>query len=66
MLVLCGYGDLAAPSDGIEHTVSHMGLEPSTRKNISFAYYESGHMVYMEKKANEELQKDVDEFIAIN
>lgn len=63
VLVLCGYYDLATPFNGIEHTVNHMGLEPSIRKNISFAYYESGHMVYIDQKANDKLHKDVDDFI---
>ena len=61
--MLCGYYDLATPFNGIEHTVDHMGLEPSVRKNISFAYYEAGHMVYIDQKANDKLHQDVDRFI---
>jgi carboxypeptidase C (cathepsin A) len=63
VLVLCGYYDLATPFNGIEETVSHMQLEPSIRKNISFDYYESGHMVYIDQKAHDKLHKDVDAFI---
>ncbi len=63
VLVVCGYYDLATPFNGIEETVSHMGLEPSIRKNISFAYYKSGHMVYIDQKAHDKLHKDVDNFI---
>ncbi len=63
VLVLCGYYDVATPFNGIEQTVNHMGLEPPVRKNISFAYYESGHMVYIDQKADDKLHKDVDEFI---
>jgi carboxypeptidase C (cathepsin A) len=63
VLVLCGYYDLATPFNGIETTVSHMQLEPSVRKNISFAYYESGHMVYIDDNARHKLHKDVDGFI---
>ena len=63
VLVLCGYYDLATPFNGIEQTVSHMGLEPAVRKNISFTYYEAGHMMYIDKKAREKLHKDVDAFI---
>ena len=63
VLVVCGYYDLATPFNGIEETVSHMMLEPSVRKNISFAYYESGHMVYIDQKADDKLHKDVDDFI---
>lgn len=63
VLVVAGYYDLATPFNGIEHTVSHMNIEPPIRKNISFAYYEAGHMMYIDKKAREKLHKDVDEFI---
>ncbi len=63
VLVLCGYYDLATPFNGIEETVSHMQLEPSIRKNISFDYYESGHMVYIDRKAHDKLHRDVDAFI---
>jgi carboxypeptidase C (cathepsin A) len=63
VLVVAGYYDLATPFNGIEHTVSHMGLEPAVRKNVSFAYYEAGHMMYIDKKAREKLHKDVDAFI---
>src|SRR5262249_8319091 len=64
VLVLCGYYDVATPFNGIEQTVSHMGLEPSIRKNISFSYYEAGHMMYIEKKSREKLHKDVVAFIS--
>lgn len=63
VLVLCGYFDVATPFNGIEHTVNHMHLEPPLRKNVSFAYYESGHMVYIDQKANDKLRRDIDEFI---
>jgi len=63
VLVLCGYYDVATPFDGIEHTVSHMQLEPPVRKNVSFAYYESGHMVYIDDNARHKLHRDVDDFI---
>ncbi|MBZ5723636.1 MAG: peptidase S10 [Acidobacteriia bacterium] len=63
VLVRCGYYDVATPFNGIEETVSHMSLEPPMRKNVAFAYYESGHMIYIDRKAHDKLHKDVDEFI---
>jgi carboxypeptidase C (cathepsin A) len=63
VLVVCGYYDFATPFYGIEYTVAHMGLEPEIRKNIQFAYYESGHMVYIDEKAHAKLHQDVDQFI---
>jgi carboxypeptidase C (cathepsin A) len=63
LLVVCGYYDLATPYNGIETTVSHMMLEPSVRKNVSFTYYEAGHMMYIDKKAREKLHRDIDSWI---
>jgi len=63
VLVVCGYYDVATVFHAIEHTVDHMGLEPPIRKNISFTYYESGHMVYIDDKARAKLHRDVDNFI---
>src|SRR5258706_7123377 len=63
VLVVAGYYDLATPFNGIEHTVAHMSLEPPVRKNVSFTYYEAGHMMYIDKKAREKLHKDVVGFI---
>jgi len=63
VLVVCGYYDLATPFNGIENTVAHMNLEPPVRKNISFTYYEAGHMMYIDEKEHHKLHKDIDEFI---
>ena len=63
VLVLGGYYDFATPFNGIEETVTHMQLEPSVRKNIGFQYYPTGHMVYIDQKANDKLHRDVDAFI---
>jgi carboxypeptidase C (cathepsin A) len=63
LLVVCGYYDLATPFNGIEYTVAHMNLEPSVRKNVTFQYYEGGHMMYIDKKAREKLHRDMDAWI---
>jgi carboxypeptidase C (cathepsin A) len=63
VLVVCGYYDVATAFHAIEYTADHMGLEPEIRKNLSFSYYESGHMVYIDEKAHAKLHKDVDNFI---
>jgi carboxypeptidase C (cathepsin A) len=66
VLVVCGYYDVATPFNGIEHTFTHMNLDPAIQKNVSFAYYESGHMVYIDEKEHHKLHKDIDEFIKAN
>jgi carboxypeptidase C (cathepsin A) len=63
VLVLCGYYDVATPFNGIENTFAHMNLEPPVRKNVGFAYYEGGHMMYIDEKAHHKLHKDIDDFI---
>ncbi len=64
VLVISGYYDVATPFNGIEHTISHMNLDPTIRKNVSFTYYEAGHMMYIEKKSREKLHKDVADWIS--
>jgi carboxypeptidase C (cathepsin A) len=63
LLVLCGYYDVATPFNGIEHTVAHMHLDPSLKGNVSFAYYQAGHMMYIDDKERHKMHKDVTEFI---
>lgn len=63
LLVVCGYYDLATPFNGIEHTVAHMNLEPQFRKNVTFTYYEAGHMMYIDEKSHHKLHHDIDEWI---
>jgi len=63
LMVVCGYYDVATPFNGIEHTVDHMNLEPPIQKNVSFTYYEAGHMMYIDDKERHKLHRDVDAFI---
>ena len=63
VLVICGYYDVATPFNGIEQTFSHMHLEPPFRKNVSFTYYEAGHMMYIDEKERHKLHADVDAFL---
>ena len=58
-----GYYDMATPFFAAEYTVSAMNLEPELRKNISFQYYEAGHMMYIEKNSLKKLHDDAANFI---
>ncbi|MGH8400263.1 MAG: S10 family peptidase, partial [Gammaproteobacteria bacterium] len=42
-----GYFDFATPFFETEYDLDHMGLDPSLMKNISYGYYQSGHMIYL-------------------
>ena len=58
-----GYYDMATPFYAAEYTVSAMNLDPQLRNNISFSYYESGHMMYIEKASLKKLKDDAAGFI---
>ena len=59
-----GYFDLATPFFETEYTVSHMGLDPSLEKNLSWGYYQSGHMIYIHPEARKQLKQDLAKFYA--
>lgn len=40
-----------------------MSLDPQLRQNFSFAYYEAGHMMYIEKNSLKKLKEDVSGFM---
>ena len=43
----CGYHDLATPYFAAEHSVAHLQIPAELAANVSFGYYEAGHMMYM-------------------
>ena len=61
--VCCGYYDLATPYFAAESVVRGMNLDPAIRDNIQFTFYESGHMLYIERGAREKLKDDLDRFL---
>lgn len=63
VLFVMGYYDANTPFHAVEYTMSHIGLEPSVRKNVSFTYVEAGHMPYVDEKSHAQLHQDVDAFI---
>jgi carboxypeptidase C (cathepsin A) len=63
IFVACGYYDMATPFYAAEYTVSAMNLDPQLRRNVSFAYYEAGHMMYIEKNSLKKLTDDAAAFI---
>lgn len=63
VLIAQGYYDLATPYFAIEYTVNHMGLDDDARERIQYAYYESGHMMYLESDSRAKFSADVSAFI---
>ncbi|HYX69917.1 MAG TPA: peptidase S10 [Terriglobales bacterium] len=64
VLVMEGYYDLATPFWAADYTMNHLDLAPEYRKNLSFAHYDSGHMVYLRSESLTQFHNDVDSFIS--
>ncbi len=45
--VACGYYDAATPHFAAETDIAHLAIPDELRANIEFAFYESGHMMYI-------------------
>jgi carboxypeptidase C (cathepsin A) len=56
---LNGIYDLATPFFGTEYDLGHMQLDPQVRGNVRFAYYPSGHMVYLNPDALKLMKADL-------
>ena len=63
VLVMEGYYDLATPYFNADYTFHHLMLPPDYLRNISYATYESGHMVYLEENARNKCKQDFARFI---
>jgi carboxypeptidase C (cathepsin A) len=59
---LNGIYDMATPFFGTEYDISHLYLDPSIKDHVRFAYYPSGHMVYLNQDALKQLKADVAKF----
>ncbi|MFL5297891.1 MAG: S10 family peptidase [Phenylobacterium sp.] len=59
---LNGIYDMATPFFGTEYDLAHMQLDPTLRNNVRFAYYPSGHMVYLNQDAMRQMKADVARF----
>jgi carboxypeptidase C (cathepsin A) len=63
VFVANGFFDLATPFFATEYTFNHLALDPSLRDNISMAYYEAGHMMYIHLPSLARLKQDLAAFI---
>ena len=62
VLSLNGYYDMATPFFATEYDLSHLMLEPGRAQNITFKYYPSGHMIYLNPSALHQLHTDLSNF----
>ena len=63
ILVLGGRCDLVCAVDAMHHSLDHMSIAPELRKNIGYAEYDSGHMMYINLPDLKKLQADVEKFL---
>jgi carboxypeptidase C (cathepsin A) len=63
ILVMEGYYDLATPYFAANYSIDHLDLSADYRKNISFATYPAGHMVYIDGDSHAKMKKDLVEFM---
>jgi carboxypeptidase C (cathepsin A) len=63
VLVMEGYYDLATPFAAANWTMDHLSLDGKLRQNISYATYNSGHMVYIDRAEHDKMKKDLIEFM---
>lgn len=62
VLVCCGYYDLATPFAAADYTVKSMSLSHELLGNVREAYFEGGHMLYLNPAALEQLKNTLREF----
>ncbi len=63
ILVMEGYYDLATPFVAANWTMDHLELDPKYRENVSYATYNSGHMVYIDRAEHDKMKKDLVQFM---
>jgi len=63
VMVAAAYFDMATPYYAVEYTFNHMGLHPEMHKNITWQFYQSGHMLYIDSDQHTKLKHDFTEFL---
>lgn len=58
-----GYYDLATPFFATEYTFSRLGVDASLAKNVSMAYYDGGHMMYIHRPSLAKMKQDLAAFV---
>jgi carboxypeptidase C (cathepsin A) len=64
VFVGAGYYDMATPFANAEYTFTHLGFDPTYSKRVTWGYYESGHMAYLNQASAKQLKEDIEKFIA--
>ncbi len=59
-----GYFDFATPFFATQYVLQHLYLDPALQKNITYGYYQSGHMVYLHPGALAKFHDDLERWYA--
>lgn len=64
VLVMGAYADLATPPDGVPYSIRQIvDLPPSLKNQISYTFYDGGHMFYMNPPDLEKAREDLIQFL---
>jgi carboxypeptidase C (cathepsin A) len=63
ILVLGGQCDLVCPIDTMHHSLDHLPLAEAYRKNVSYAEFDAGHMMYINRPDLEKMQQSLAGFL---
>jgi carboxypeptidase C (cathepsin A) len=63
VLVLAGRCDLACPIDSVRYSIDHIRLDAAQRRDITYAEYDAGHMMYTNPPDLRKMQKDLEAFL---
>ncbi len=63
VLVCGGRCDLVCPIDTIRHSLEHMPVAEAARKNLSYAEFDAGHMMYINLPDLQKLQGEIGKFV---
>jgi carboxypeptidase C (cathepsin A) len=55
-----GYYDFATPFFATQYTLNHLNIAPQLQGNITYGFYESGHMVYLHPSALSQFHADLE------
>jgi len=55
-----GYYDFATPFFETMYSLDHLNIEPSLKQNITYGFYDSGHMIYLNPQALKALHDDLE------
>jgi len=54
-----GYYDFATPTFATDYTLRHLNLNPTLQSNITYGYYQAGHMIYLSEPALSQYKADL-------